>query len=565
MMWYNKVMIKRAGIIGGIIVATMISCALNVNAAEEETDFVVEVEPMTMLTVPSSPVILSIAPTAEGVYDSTSFDVIASTNSKKGYTLSLEVDNTYLESAPNSSTGITNKVQAIPLSENGISAETFSATTDTNILNHWGIAFNNNNFNQIKKNQEIRTATSRVSNDKTTITLGAKVTTDTAPGNYSTTLNFKVVTNIDKGSKGTTGGDPKKPSKRDGGKGFDGGTLGRAYEVYYNEVLEKSIYVRDDSTPEGYHLLQDEESTGGKEVYFAMQDMSPTICEWTTVVPDHLQVMDLRDAKVYWISKLADGKCWMTQNLDLDLNSNITLTPEDTDIRENWKPMISTLNAWEYGRSWVDDNYSNISDFWNDVATSVDVGDWYWIGNWMNNGVSTWYSGTTNNVFYPGSQDVGSNPVKFQITPFQGNGEHGHMGNYYNWPAAVAKNVLAGYSGGSFDTSICPAHWRLPTSEGQYQNYDNDGNGDFAKLLRAYGGDASNDKIWTAEPLYFVRGGEAGYSSDNPTETGYRGYYWTGSKTSGHSSYYLYFGDSSIYPSSTSDWRFTMNIRCVAR
>ncbi|MCQ2049685.1 MAG: hypothetical protein MJZ22_01580, partial [Candidatus Saccharibacteria bacterium] len=47
-------------------------------------------------------------------------------------------------------------------------------------------------------------------------------------------------------------------------------------------------------------------------------------------VEGQIQVADERDGKMYWVAKLKDGNVWMTQNLDLDLDSTVTLTPEDT-------------------------------------------------------------------------------------------------------------------------------------------------------------------------------------------------------------------------------------------
>lgn len=560
-MWYNKVMIKRAGIIGGIVaVATLIPCAFNASAVERDTDFVVDVEKSTFLTVPSNPVTLNIIPTATGTFSMSSFDVYASTNSDNGYTLMLKTDNTYLESEYADSQGITKKIQAIPFVSGGITADMFRNSSDSNIINHWGVSIGNTtSFNPVATNGTLKQTNVSAKNDKTTINIAAKVDTDVPEGNFLTTFNFAIVANISNRPKGTEGGDPK-----DNSNSFDGGTLGRSYEVYYNEVLQKSIYVKDDSTPEGYHLLQDGESTGGKEVYFAMQDMSPTICNRVTKIPDHLQVMDLRDAKVYWISKLADGKCWMTQNLDYDLNPNVTLTSSDTDIKKNWTPMFGELSIYDNNRMSIASNNNQISNFWTTVPISTDTGDWYWIGNWDNNGTSTWYSSTDNQYY---RNDVGS-PVKFQSTPFEGNREHGHVGNYYNFAAAVATNDAYTYGlQDTFDTSICPAHWRLPKTEYDYGNYDENGNGDFANLLRVYGGETNNDKVWTAEPLYFVRAGDSSQGNDIYS-AGSQGYYWLGNKhKSGNigNSNYMYFASGYVNLASVSSWYFMMNIRCIAR
>ena len=47
-----------------------------------------------------------------------------------------------------------------------------------------------------------------------------------------------------------------------------------------------------------------------------MQEMTSTICA-DAAENDTAQLTDTRDGKKYWVTKLADGNCWMTQNLDL--------------------------------------------------------------------------------------------------------------------------------------------------------------------------------------------------------------------------------------------------------
>ena len=78
-------------------------------------------------------------------------------------------------------------------------------------------------------------------------------------------------------------------------------------------------------------------------------------------VGDELHAIDQRDGKEYWIRKMADGNIWMTQNLDLELDSNRIYTPADTDISSDWQPIrgtvefagriVSDWNDGYYGRS----------------------------------------------------------------------------------------------------------------------------------------------------------------------------------------------------------------------
>ena len=50
------------------------------------------------------------------------------------------------------------------------------------------------------------------------------------------------------------------------------------------------------------------------------------------------ELVDVRDNKLYWVAKLEDNHCWITQNLDLDITSDptspsyIALTSNNTDL-----------------------------------------------------------------------------------------------------------------------------------------------------------------------------------------------------------------------------------------
>ena len=66
--------------------------------------------------------------------------------------------------------------------------------------------------------------------------------------------------------------------------------------------------------------------------YFKMQDMTHSICSNVDIEESELQLIDVRDNRIYWVAKLKDGNCWMTQNLDLDLSHEVALTSETSDI-----------------------------------------------------------------------------------------------------------------------------------------------------------------------------------------------------------------------------------------
>ena len=153
-----------------------------------------------------------------------------------------------------------------------------------------------------------------------------------------------------------------------------------------------------------------------------MQHMTPEICAPANET-DAKQLIDQRDNKTYWVAKLNDGNCWMTQNLDLDLSTSKTLTPADTNISSNWTPSTSTTTT--------------ISGYNSDTGKSYDARDQAYEGSY--------------NANYPTTA-------------------HYLVGNYYQWSAATA-----GYTGTSQSTqSICPKGWTLP-SRSQFQTLINNG------------------------------------------------------------------------------------------
>lgn len=253
------------------------------------------------------------------------------------------------------------------------------------------------------------------------------------------------------------------------------------------------------------------------------------------------QLRDTRETnKYYYISKLADGKIWMTQNLDLDLSTSKTLTKADSDI--GWDPN-STVTSWTPLRSTINATgiTNNSITGWaeNDTSPySVNPGDWYWD--------NTWYASSSYYNYLGGTASP-----KFATTAFTGNGTHGHVGNFYNYTAAIASNDSSAITSAAIaPNSICPAGWKLPAYS------------DYYSLLSAYS-NPSTDQTFTSSPLYFIRAGEVNASSQL-NGPGYNGGYWQSQSSNSTQSVYLTF-TSSYIGNYASDRDMGHNIRCVLR
>jgi uncharacterized protein (TIGR02145 family) len=134
----------------------------------------------------------------------------------------------------------------------------------------------------------------------------------------------------------------------------------------------------------------------------------------------------------YQVAKLADGNCWMLNNLKLGSTSGtLQLTPQDTNIKTSWTlPRVNTSGAPSTTE------YYNLS-----VVDALLAGD-------------SSYSSST-----PNSQETDITSPNF-------------AGYYYNWCAATAGGTASGGSNtctasttmpSNATNDICPAGWRLPT------------------------------------------------------------------------------------------------------
>ncbi|MBQ1373504.1 hypothetical protein IIY66_01720, partial [Candidatus Saccharibacteria bacterium] len=256
---------------------------------------------------------------------------------------------------------------------------------------------------------------------------------------------------------------------------------------------------------------------------------------------DELQAIDQRDGKEYWVAKLADENIWMTQNLDLDIKAGKTYTSADTDLANStigtsWTPTVSTSTTSSWTSSYTDpSSYDPGNLYWNGTVTD----NLYWNGTATTSNVNL-----SNMTVLDPSATVGST--------------HYHVGNYYNWTAAVAMNNSRSYAAIQKDVnqSICPAGWRLPTYSGDksYQNLVNT-----QGFTAGTGGNIQN------APTYFVYGG---YWNGSSSGVGYYGLYWSSVTDNSAESYrFRFYASGRLNPNPQIEGsRFGgLSIRCVAR
>ena len=277
------------------------------------------------------------------------------------------------------------------------------------------------------------------------------------------------------------------------------------------------------------------------------------------------QLIDNRDSKSYYISKLADGNIWMTQNLDLDITSDptaenyIALTSENTDLSSDQS--VYTANNTVYALKGENDTYGYTYE--NGIAT------------WMPERGTIAYnqlSGTTwaNDSNHPYSYDRLDTSTGAPVYPDSKvsqviAGDHGLSGNYYNWTASVASNDTSSLQSGNKNASnsICPKGWRLP----------NITNKDFGNLLVQYGIIQNNTDMtyldggfnkMGAAPLYLVLGGSI--NSASFYRSGSTGSYYSSTTRGFTNVYYMSFYGGQVEPQAYDGQRDRgRSIRCLAR
>ena len=259
----------------------------------------------------------------------------------------------------------------------------------------------------------------------------------------------------------------------------------------------------------------------------------PTIQSFTTATCPTLPtlVVDSRDGIEYHIQKLADGKCWMLDNLALDLTNSTVLNGLTTN---NTNATETSLTALRSGNRAAGDQY----------ATA---------------GVGNLTSGDSHSV---PRTNMDSKDVVPSDAPTNGAG-YNKIGGYYNYCAASAGSYCygngnsAGTSSGNATEDICPKNWRMPTSNtGEY--------GALANAIYGSTGETSNAtkvaNYRNALSLPFSGHFYNGLAHDQ----GKYGYFWSSTRYSNDGMYYSTVRTSYVNPSAGINHYFGYSVRCLA-
>ena len=258
---------------------------------------------------------------------------------------------------------------------------------------------------------------------------------------------------------------------------------------------------------------------------------------------------DQRDNNTYAIAKLADGKCWMIENMRLD---NTATGNSDGSLAQGYGGQFAGLASPE-------------SPWANNITTANSL--------YSTDGADDTINIGTSNAGYRFPRYNNQNTSDRASAPATGANTYSY-GNYYTWASAIADTTH--YTSGDHNTtSICPTGWQIPlgnTSTGDIAQGESDTAnrvGGFSYLDRKMGGTgktqstAADSLRWRKYPVNFVYSGYVGSGSVN--DRGFLGLYWSSTANSSSYAYDLYFNNSIVYPgTSYGDKYLGRAIRCVA-
>lgn len=314
-----------------------------------------------------------------------------------------------------------------------------------------------------------------------------------------------------------------------------------------------------------------------------MQGMTYALCQAASV-NDTAYLMDERDGKYYWVAKMGDNNCWMTQNLELDLEAGKALLSTDSDMSSNWTPSYSTATkiealgasdsgvySWNLGKYVLNTSGAAVACADNNTGLSACAGSGF-----VKVAEEDGWTASADPNFYRKTSYVGKNGVSCTKTSNSAvNTEasedcrvydaHYLVGNYYQWNAAVAGTASqAGDVLSNASKSICPKGWRPA------ENY-NSAPGSSYPLLSSYGlastttGVSGNYNYNVAlSPLFLVRAGAVNPQNGMTYNVGSEGFIWSTTGPADKTTGVLYFGTSATDWSKFMARWYGFSLRCKA-
>ena len=325
----------------------------------------------------------------------------------------------------------------------------------------------------------------------------------------------------------------------------EGSTLKTTYQAYISKTQPAGTYTGQVkyTMVHPYNRVAPEEPMGlCEDSYTCMQQQtSASLAQKLPNIGDTTTLYDARDNQAYKVAKLADGKYWMTENLNIA--GGTALSSEDTDFESTYT--LPTTNGW------------TVTDGKLVLPASA-------IKNDADNNLTdnTQFS-TDNHAYVFNSSNKENCGAEGQDTPCY---------SYYSWDAATlgsGRDIETDNT--DADYSICPKNWRLPTS--RYSNPFDDtiaSGSDYYILATNYGMSAGR---WMQSTNNFYIQAGPGTTANFLLAGVYSGGLFSGSNTGGYLSStsvsgsadtrFLYFRSSSVGSALIGSYGSGFAVRCL--
>ena len=387
------------------------------------------------------------------------------------------------------------------------------------------------------------------------LTFGVKTNTNTAEGTYSNTLVITAVANPPEhvydlvyDGNGADAGDMSSathsnvrvnntvqlipPDYSKTGYSFAGWSL--VPEVDPNNPGTTPIYGPSEiiSAPSFAEYGFVEDNVYKIKLYAIWIEPDTLLQNWTGCgnlsIGEVVSLTDFRDKNAYTVAKLADGNCWLTENLRLDpsavkisgANTNSPTASFVTSVQSS----VSTNNmCGNNDVSCLDSIQYNTNSTNRNLTPSYDTSD----------ATSSWYS----------------------------------YGTYFNWFTATAGNGTYNKTSGNMPGDICPAGWRLPIG--------GNNSGEYVNLSLALGGlnkEMNNSTTPTgnemiakllAYPYNYVYSGD--YYQTKTTNRGINARVWSSTPSNSLNAYRLGIGESKVTPTRPFNKWEGFAVRCITK
>ena len=338
----------------------------------------------------------------------------------------------------------------------------------------------------------------------------------------------------------------KRKSGTDIGASAEGASFKTTYQAYISptqsagtytgQVKYTMVHPHNAAAPQKpLGLCQSSDTCMQQQTSASMAQKLPNVGDTTTLY-------DARDNQAYTIAKLADGKYWMTENLNIA--GGTALSSEDTDFDASYT--LPTTNGW------------TVTDGKLILPASATKND-------ADNNLTDGTQFSTDNYAYVFNSGNKENcGASWQNAPCY---------SYYSWDTAAlgsGRSISADNADATY--SICPKNWKLPTSR-YTSTFDatTAQDSDFYNLATDYGmstgawhqttGNFYNQAGPNTTPDYLLAGH---YYGSSFCYGGSGGYYWSAtSYSSSTSARSLYFSSSYVDLANPVPRGSGLSVRCL--